>query len=276
MSRYIAYYFKVEPPQPGTDILIAGLGEIGFESFVENDNGFEAYINEELEAQVDLTDLKFDNFAFTYQKDKIEQVNWNEEWEKNFEPVLVENLLLIRAPFHEEIKNIKHEIVIAPKMSFGTGHHDTTWLMCKQLFDLDLKDKSVLDMGTGTGILAIVAKKLGASTLVGIDIDEWSAENAKENCIANGGADIEIRLGDKDLLNDYKEFDVILANINKNVLKIQLPSYSKLLKQNGMLLMSGFFTTDVDELEKHATQQGLKLIERYSKNNWAVMKLGKI
>jgi ribosomal protein L11 methyltransferase len=274
MSNYIAYCFKVEPPQPGSDILIAALGEIGFESFVENDNGFEAYISEDQEKTIDLKELSFEDFKFSFEKDKIEQVNWNEEWEKNFEPVLVEDLLLIRAPFHAPVKNVKHEIVIVPKMSFGTGHHDTTWLMCKQLFDLDLKNKSVLDMGTGTGILAIVAKKLGASPIVGIDIDEWSAENAKENCIANDCAEIEIRLGDKDLLSDYKEFDVILANINKNVLKIQLPFYSKLLKQNGTLLMSGFFTTDVDELEKFANKHGLKLMERYAKNNWAVMKLG--
>ncbi|MBP9069218.1 MAG: 50S ribosomal protein L11 methyltransferase [Bacteroidia bacterium] len=275
MSNYIAYYFKVEPPQPGTDILIASLGEAGFESFVENEEGFEAYINEELERNVNLNEFTFEDFKFTFEKDKIEQSNWNAEWEKNFEPVLVEDLLLIRAPFHPEVKSIKHEIVIMPKMSFGTGHHDTTWLMCKQLFDLDLKNKSVLDMGTGTGILAIVAKKLGASPIVGIDIDEWSAENAKENCIANDGADIEIKLGDKELLDDYKGFDVILANINKNVLKIQIPLYSKLLKDNGVLLMSGFFTTDVDELEKFANQNQLKLVERYNKNDWAVMKLRK-
>lgn len=275
MSNYIAYYFTVNPPQPGSDILIAALGEQGFESFVENEEGFEAYIAEQQEKNVDLSELKFHDFKFTFQKDKIEQTNWNAEWEKNFEPVLVEDLLLIRAPFHSEVKGVKHEIVIMPKMSFGTGHHDTTWLMCKQLFDLDIKNKSVLDMGTGTGILAILAKKLGASPIVGIDIDEWSAENARENCIANGGADIEIRLGDKDLLNDYKEFDIILANINKNVLKVQIPFYSKLLKANGTLLMSGFFSTDVEELEKFAGQHGLKLLQRYSKNNWAVMKLGK-
>lgn len=276
MLGYIAYYFKVDPPQPGSDILIASLGELGFESFVENEQGFEAYIDEASESRLDLNELSFEEFKFSFEKEKIEQTNWNAEWEKNFEPVLVEDLLLIRAPFHNEAKEVRHEIVIMPKMSFGTGHHDTTWLMCKQLFGLDLKDKSVLDMGTGTGILAILAKKLGATPIVGIDIDEWSSENARENCIANSGADIEIRLGDKDLLNDYKEFDVILANINKNVLKIQLPFYSKLLKQNGTLLMSGFFTTDVNELEKFANSNQLKLTERYEKNNWAVMCLKKL
>lgn len=273
MPGYIAYHFKVNPPQPGSDILIASLGELGFESFVENEEGFEAYIDEVSENKLDLNELQFNEFKFSFEKQKIEHTNWNAEWEKNFEPVLVEDLLLIRAPFHTEIKGVKHDIVIMPKMSFGTGHHDTTWLMCKQMFGVDLKNKSVLDMGTGTGILAIVAKKLEASTIVGIDIDEWSAENARENCIANGGADIEIRLGDKELLEDYKGFDVILANINKNVLKVQLPLYAKLLKANGVLLMSGFFTTDVDELEKFAGQHGLKLLDRYSKNNWAVMKL---
>ncbi|MDZ4663871.1 MAG: 50S ribosomal protein L11 methyltransferase [Bacteroidota bacterium] len=275
MSNYIAYYFTVVPTQPGTDILIASLGDAGFESFVENEEGFEAYITEELEKNINLNKFIFEDFKFTFEKDKIEQSNWNSEWEKNFEPVLVEDLLLIRAPFHAEVKSIKHEIVIMPKMSFGTGHHDTTWLMCKQLFDLELQGKSVLDMGTGTGILAIVAKKLGATTIVGIDIDEWSAENAKENCIANDGAEIEIRLGDKELLDNYKSFDVILANINKNVLKIQIPLYSKLLKENGILLMSGFFTTDVEELEKFVNENKLNLIDRYAKNNWAVMKLKK-
>jgi ribosomal protein L11 methyltransferase len=276
MSAYFAYHFIVTPPQPGTEILISLLGDMGFDSFVENEVGFDAYIPEELEGDLHLNEFEFDDFAFSFDKERIEQTNWNAEWEKNFEPVLVDDLLLIRAPFHEPNKTVKHEIVIMPKMSFGTGHHDTTWLMCKQLFDLDIIGKSVLDMGCGTGVLAILAKKLGAGDVVGIDIDEWSVENSIENCANNNCADIEIKLGDKELLDNYKTFDIILANINKNVLKVQIPLYAKLLKTKGILLLSGFFNTDVEELEQHAKANQLNLIEPFTKNNWTVMKLEKI
>lgn len=276
MSAYFAYHFMVTPPQPGTEILISLLGDMGFDSFVENEVGFDAYIPEELEGDLHLTEFEFDDFAFSYDKERIEQTNWNAEWEKNFEPVLVDDLLLIRAPFHEPNKTVKHEIVIMPKMSFGTGHHDTTWLMCKQLFDLDIKGRSVLDMGCGTGVLAILAKKLGAGEVVGIDIDAWSVENSIENCANNNCADIEVKLGDKELLDNYKAFDIILANINKNVLKVQIPLYAKLLKQKGVLLLSGFFNTDVEELEQHAKANQLNLLQTFTKNNWTVMKLEKV
>lgn len=276
MSAYFAYHFIVTPPQPGTEILISLLGDMGFDSFVENEVGFEAYIPEELEGDLQLTEFEFDDFAFSFDKERIEQTNWNAEWEKNFEPVLVDDLLLIRAPFHEPNKAVKHEIVIMPKMSFGTGHHDTTWLMCKQLFDLDIKGRSVLDMGCGTGVLAILAKKLGAGEVVGIDIDAWSVENSIENCANNNSADIEVKLGDKELLDNYKAFDIILANINKNVLKVQIPLYAKLLKTKGVLLLSGFFNTDVEELEQHAKANQLNLLQTFTKNNWTVMKLEKI
>lgn len=276
MPNYIAYHFKVSPLQPGYDILISELGDLGFDSFTENETGFDAFISEDLEKEMDVSLLQFDDFKFSFEKEKIQQANWNAEWEKNFEPVLVDDLLVIRAPFHPSNKNVKFEIEIMPKMSFGTGHHDTTWLMCKQLFDCDLKQKLVLDMGCGTGVLAILAKKLGAKNVIGIDIDEWSVENAIENCNANNCGDIEIKLGDKEVLNDYKNFDVILANINKNVLKVQLPLYSKLLNVNGTLLLSGFFTTDVEELEKLAQTLNLKLLQTFTKNSWAVIKLAKL
>lgn len=276
MSAYFAYHFIVTPPQPGTEILISLLGDMGFDSFVENEVGFDAYIPEELDGDLHLTEFEFDDFAFSFDKERIEQTNWNAEWEKNFEPVLVDDLLLIRAPFHEPNKAVKHEIVIMPKMSFGTGHHDTTWLMCKQLFDLDIKGKSVLDMGCGTGVLAILAKKLGAGEVVGIDIDAWSVENSIENCANNNCADIEVKLGDKELLDNYKAFNIILANINKNVLKVQIPLYAKLLKTRGVLLLSGFFNTDVEELEQHAKANQLNLLQTFTKNNWTVMKLEKI
>jgi ribosomal protein L11 methyltransferase len=275
MPAYYAYSFEVRPTQPGTDILMSMLGDLGFESFVENEKGFEAYIPENAENTAEDHFPEFEDFVYTWNKEKIEQTNWNAEWEKNFDPVLVDDLLIIRAPFHEPVKSVKHEIVIMPKMSFGTGHHDTTWLMCKQLFELNLQNKSVLDMGCGTGVLAILAKKLGAGKTVGIDIDEWSVENSRENCVNNNCTEIELKLGNKELLENYAFFDVILANINKNVLKEQLPYYAKLLNSNATLLLSGFFTTDTEELQKQAESLGLTLIQTYSRNNWAVMKLGK-
>jgi len=275
MPNYIAYHFIVSPLQPGCDILISELGDLGFDSFTENETGFDAYITEDLENALDLNPLQFEDFKYTFSKEHIQQTNWNAEWEKNFEPVLVDELLLIRAPFHPSNSHVKFEIEIMPKMSFGTGHHDTTWLMCKHLFNINLQQKSVLDMGCGTGVLAILAKKLGATKVIGIDIDEWSVENGIENCIANNCSDIEIKLGDKEELIQYNNFDIILANINKNVLKVQMPLYASLLKANGVLLLSGFFNTDVEELEKLAQTLHLKLERTFTKNNWAVMKLGK-
>lgn len=272
---YLAYHFKVEPPQPGSEILIAVIAEWGFDSFDTTDDGFTAYIKADLAEVVHLEELVFDDFTFRFSVDKIEAENWNAEWEKNFEPVLVDDLLCIRAPFHEPNTAVKHQIVIMPKMSFGTGHHQTTRLMCREMFGIHLRGARVLDMGTGTGILAILAKMLGAAEVVGIDIDEWSVENAIENCAVNGFANIRILKGDVDLLQSEKAFECILANINKNILKVQLPFYSTSLLAGGYLLLSGFFTTDVAELRAVAEDLGFVFVHSRSENEWAMVLLRK-
>jgi len=273
---YLAYHFLVEPAQPGSDILVAIISDMGFESFDHSETGFSAYIKEEEIGNVNFLDLQFDDFKYTYSIEKIETSNWNEEWEKNFEPVLVDDLLNIRAPFHPQNNDVKHEIVIMPKMSFGTGHHQTTRLMCKQLFETDLVGKRVLDMGCGTGILAILAVKLGAQDVLGIDIDEWSVENARENCAFNGCDQIKIILGNVDLLEKEKPFDCIIANINKNILKAHLPYYSDKLLPHGKLFLSGFFTTDVNELKELADTCKLKFVGTKNENEWAMMALERL
>jgi ribosomal protein L11 methyltransferase len=273
---YLAYTFIVQPPQPGSEILAALISELGFESFNYSETGFTAYIQEAESDSVDFSEFQFEDFLFTYSVEKIVSTNWNAEWEKNFEPVFVDNLLCIRAPFHEKNNSVKHEIVIMPKMSFGTGHHQTTRLMCRQLFDSDLKNKRVLDMGCGTGILAILAKMLGAAQVLGIDIDEWSVENAIENCAANGYPDILVKKGGVDLLEHESLFDIILANINKNILKLQISAYSKKMVSGGQLFLSGFFTTDVNELKEAGTKHNFKFLSTYHENEWAMMVLEKI
>jgi ribosomal protein L11 methyltransferase len=272
---YLAYHFIVDPPQPGSEILAAMISEYPFESFDYSETGFTAYIKETDADNLNFDELQFPDFTFSYTIEKIAGTNWNEEWEKNFEPVVVGDLLCIRAPFHEKNTKVKHEIVIMPKMSFGTGHHQTTRLMCQQMFNTDLKGKRVLDMGCGTGVLAILAKILGAAGVLAIDIDEWSVENSQENCTVNGFPDIVVKKGDVDFLSDEKEFDIILANINKNVLKSHIPHYSKKLKPGGKLFLSGFFTTDVEELQTEATKSGLKFLFVASENEWAVVVLQK-
>jgi len=270
---YIAYHFTVSPPQPGSEILIAMISDLGFESFDNTDTGFLGYIKEGLTENLDFSEFQFEDFTYTFSVEKIAATNWNAEWEKNFEPVFVEDLLCVRAPFHEKNNSVKYEIVIMPKMSFGTGHHQTTRLMCKQLFETELKNKRVLDMGCGTGILAILAKILGAGEVTGIDIDEWSVENAKENCISNGYPDIILKKGDVDLLVNEKPFEIILANINKNILKAQIPFYSKIMKIGATLFLSGFFTTDVEELTQAASSNGFKFLSNDNENEWAMMVL---
>ena len=272
---YLAYKFTVEPTQPGSEILVAMISDMGFESFDYSDTGFTAYIKEEEATDLDFSEFRFDDFSFAFSVEKIAATNWNAEWEKNFEPVFVDDLLCIRAPFHEKNTSVKQEIVIMPKMSFGTGHHQTTRLMCRELFNTEVKSKRVLDMGTGTGILAILAKQLGSAETVGIDIDEWSVENAKENCATNGFPDIILKQGAVDLLDNEKPFDVILANINKNILKAQLPSYSKIMKKDALLFLSGFFTTDVAELTEVAKANGFEFVKTLNENEWAMMQLKK-
>jgi len=273
--NYIQYSFTVTPAEPGSDILIALLADLGFESFTQSDLGFEAYIQEDQDNEAQIKELNFDDFQFSYQRTVIPKTNWNEEWEKNFNPVYVDDLVCIRAHFHPIANDVKHDIVITPKMSFGTGHHDTTWLVSKTMFSIPFSNTHVLDMGCGTGILAILAKQLGATKLLGIDIDEWSIENSIENATINHASDIEFKKGDASLLPTTETFDVILANINKNVLKKDLPAYFTCLKKEGYLLLSGFFTADVEELKSLAESIGFTFIESYHKNEWAVIKLKK-
>jgi ribosomal protein L11 methyltransferase len=274
--NYLAYHFIVTPSQPGSEILMALIADMGFESFDPSEMGFTAYIPENEAANVDLSAFLFEDFGYSYTIERIASRNWNAEWEKNFEPVVVDDLLCIRAPFHEENKKVKFEIVIMPKMSFGTGHHQTTRLMCKELFAIDLKNKRVLDMGCGTGILAILAKLLGAGEVIGIDIDEWSVENAIENCATNGHPEIIIKKGDSDLLEKENKFDIILANINKNILKEQIPDYGETIQKGGHLFLSGFFTTDVEELKGVAAEHGFKFLLTRNEEEWAMMGLKKI
>lgn len=270
--NYKLYQFKVDPPQPGTEILIALIADLGFESFEPNESGFNAYIPEGGQPDETIRGLQFDDFNFSFSSETIEQVNWNEEWEKNFSPVIVSDDCIIRAPFHHIEKKHKYDLIIIPKMSFGTGHHDTTWLMCKNMLELNFKGKDVLDMGCGTGVLAILAKQLGAAKVEGIDIDDWSVENALENCANNNCNDIMIRKGNSGLLKQEElSYDVILANINKNVLKADLSVYASKLKAGGYLFLSGFFKTDCSELIDLASDNYLKLFKQEVKNEWAVL-----
>ena len=273
--NYIQYTFTITPPEPGTDILIAMLADLEFESFSVTETGVEAYIQAPFDNEALVKEIAFDDFLISYLRVEIPKTNWNEEWEKNFNPVFVDDLVCIRAHFHPKVNTIKHDIIITPKMSFGTGHHDTTWLVSKTMFELDFKNKSVLDMGCGTGILAILAKQLGATTILGIDIDEWSIENSIENAAINDASDIVFKKRDASLLPVKPTFDIVFANINKNILKKDLATYYQSLKKDGYVLLSGFFTADVEELTNLAKTIGFSCVDQYSKNEWAVIKLKK-
>jgi len=273
--NYKKYQFKVVPTQPGTDILIAHLSALGFDTFESNSEGFDAFVSEDMEMEFNAEEYQFDDFKYNFSIEKIQQTNWNEEWEKNFEPVLVDDLLCIRAPFHPSQKNVKHEIVIMPKMSFGTGHHQTTRMMCKAMFKMNFSNSRVMDMGCGTGILAILASKLGAKEVVGIDIDEWSTENSRENCLSNACPSIQIIKGDVSQLSHLKPFDHFLANINKNILKRDIPLYSKHLNPGAFLYLSGFFDTDREELLEVCKKEGFHPIDALQDENWAMLLLKK-
>ncbi|WP_438711411.1 50S ribosomal protein L11 methyltransferase [Aquimarina muelleri] len=268
-TKYIGYYFKVSPIQPATEILIAELGYIGFESFVETENGVNAFIqkdewNEDILEEVYV--LSSGEFDIQYTVEEIEQINWNIEWEKNFNPIIVDDVCSVRAPFHEK-PNTEYDIVIEPKMSFGTGHHETTHMMIQHLLKEDLKDKTVLDMGCGTGILAILAEMRGAASIDAIDIDNWCYLNTVENIERNDCTKITAYEGDVSLLKERK-YNVVIANINRNILLNDIQAYAKSLKPNGILFVSGFYKEDLSMITEECKKNDLKIREHISRNNW--------
>ena len=270
---YIGYNFKVEPLQPAVEILIAELGYAGFESFVETDEGVTAYIQKEEWNDAILEDidiLKSDEFNISYTFEEIEQTNWNEEWEKNFNPILVDDICSVRAPFHPK-PDTKYDIIIEPKMSFGTGHHETTHMMIQHILKNDFNNKSVLDMGCGTGVLAILAEMKGANSLDAIDYDNWCYLNSLENVERNNCKNITVIEGDASALKN-KHYDIIIANINRNILLNDMATYFKCLNNNGVLFLSGFYNDDIPIIEEECNKHGLKLVETLEKNNWVALK----
>ncbi|MCK0130110.1 50S ribosomal protein L11 methyltransferase [Flavobacteriaceae bacterium F08102] len=270
---YLAYHFLIAPKKPATEILIAELGQIGFESFVETETGVVAYIPKEEAKHLDLTViyiLQNPEFKISYRIEEISQVNWNIEWEKNFNPIQVDDLVSIRAPFHEN-PQLEYDIVIEPKMSFGTGHHETTHMMVQHLISMDIAGLRVLDMGCGTGILAIFAAMKGAKSIDAIDIDAWCYENSIENCERNGYPSINVFQGDASMLITQK-YDLIIANINRNILLNDLPVYVQCLNPGGQILLSGFYREDIPMLDGLATDNGLKLQKTIERNNWVALK----
>lgn len=272
-SNYLEFKFKVEPLQPASEILVAELGYLGFESFVEEEDGLTAYIPAE-EYEDDLLAgihiLQSEEFEINYSKAEIEKVNWNEEWEKNFNPILVDDVCSVRAPFHEE-PDTEFDIVIEPKMSFGTGHHATTHMMIQHILKNDWKDKAVLDMGCGTGVLAILTNLKGAKIVDAIDIDNWCYQNTLENIARNECDTINVEEGGAELLQDRK-YDMILVNINRNILLRDIPTYAKCLNAKGNLFLSGFYEEDIPVIRKACETLDLEYIEHFERENWVAVK----
>lgn len=257
---------------------MAELAEIGFDSFMESPDGIEAYIQEQLfdKSALDKVIEKYSaHTPLTLKTELMPRINWNEEWEKNYDPIMVGNQVYVRASFHAERPDFTHEIIINPKMSFGTGHHATTHLMLEFLLALDVAGKRVIDIGSGTGILAIMAYKLGATTIDAFDIDDWCVENGNENFSLNGIQDIQMDLGTIREVSPKGPYDLVLANINKNVLLDEMGEYASLLPSTGVLLISGFYEQDIQDLMKKAQSFELKIKYQRIRNNWASVALEK-
>ncbi|WP_299257784.1 50S ribosomal protein L11 methyltransferase [uncultured Aquimarina sp.] len=266
---YIGYYFTIEPLQPATEILIAELGYEGFESFVETEKGVDAFIQKEEWNENILNDihvLNSDEFDITYTSEEIEQVNWNKEWEKNFTPIMVDDICSVRAPFHEN-PEVAYDIVIEPKMSFGTGHHETTHMMIQHLLKNHFEGKKVLDMGCGTGVLAILAEMKGAELVDAIDIDNWCYLNTIENVERNNCKYITAYEGDSSLLVG-KQYDAVIANINRNILLNDISVYTGTLTSGGNLFLSGFYKEDLEMITEECNAHNLELQESIERNNW--------
>lgn len=258
---------SVEANEEQQEILISQLSDLGADGFEQTDKHLIVYFNENMFKSYEVNEL-LKKYSFT--TNTIEEKNWNEVWESNFQPVIVNNFCAIRAEFHESIKDAEHEIIITPKMSFGTGHHATTYMMIAQMQNIDFKNKTVFDFGTGTGILAILAEKLEASSITAIDVDDWSIANAKENFKRNGCSKISVSLS-SEIPN--QEFDIILANINRNIILSYLPELNASLKENSYLLISGLLNSDEKEIVEACTSHNLRLLKRTERNNWICLLL---
>lgn len=270
---YIGYHFTIDPVELGSEILIAELGEKAFESFIETETGISAFVQKDLWDTNILEDIQIlsnPEFKIEYTFEEIEQVNWNEEWEKNFEPIDVDGKCHVRAPFHEKT-SAEYDIVIEPKMSFGTGHHETTHMMIQHLLETDLVGKKTLDMGCGTAILAILAEMKGAQPIDAIDIDNWCYLNSIENAERNNCKHISVYEGDASLLIG-KKYDVIIANINRNILLNDMQQYVDCLNENGILFLSGFYTEDIPVISESCTSNGLTYVKQFERNNWVALK----
>jgi ribosomal protein L11 methyltransferase len=257
--EYIELNCIVSPLEPGNEILMAELAEYDYESFKETENGLKAYIQAPLFIENQLKNLYFsqlDGFSLEYSFSVIEDQNWNAKWEENYPPVVFDDKVAIRAPFHDKFDNVEFDIVIEPKMSFGTAHHATTAQMIRYIVEIDMKDLKILDMGSGTAVLAILASMRGAKSIDAIDNDEWAYNNAVENVAKNNITNINVELGDASLLNG-RNYDLIIANINRNILLNDINAYAKCLSSGNLLLLSGFYEADIKLLSKEAEKYGL-------------------
>ena len=275
-TTYVQLLFTLEPVQPTSEILMAELAQIGFESFVELEHGLEAYIPQtdfKEESLQEVTLLKNPEFSIEYTTNTIAPKNWNEVWESDFKPIVVDNRCAVRADFHEPI-TADYELIITPKMSFGTGHHQTTYMMLQHVLDLELEGASVLDMGCGTGVLAILAVKKGARSADAIDIEPWCFENTQENALLNACKTIQAYEGDASLLVG-KKYDVIISNINKNVLLHDIPTYASCLNAKGTLLLSGFYAADIEDIKRVCASVQLEYTSHLERENWVAVKFSK-
>ena len=272
--KYTEVDIKLEKIIPFSEILIAKLNEIGYDSYEENKLGVKAYIETKIFDEKKISEICEDlslqtNISYTFSI--LEEKNWNKEWEKNFNPVFINDSCVIRAPFHKPFNDVRYEIIIMPKMSFGTGHHPTTSLILNKMFEVNFLNKNVLDIGSGTGVLSILSSILGADFCLGIDNDKWAYENAKQNAILNNTLNIDFRYGTIDSIKKEMHFDIVLININRNTILKEISSYIKFMDPNADLILSGFLHEDVDIIIDKLIKHNFKKLDIKNKDKWQMI-----
>lgn len=275
--KYLDFDFTLTPSTPDfEDVLEAVLAAVGFDSFVKSEDGttpLKAYVKvddfDEDTLKATLADFPIPGVSITYTYTEAEDKDWNEEWEKNyFTPLNVDGKCVVKATFHHDVEPAEYNITINPRMSFGTGHHETTWQMLHEILEAPMQDKSVLDMGCGTSILAILASLRGARHVTAVDVDEWCVKNSKENYELNGITNIDVHLGDASILKDYGPFDVIFANIHLNIILGDMKTYVSRLNPGGLFLTSGFYADDLPKIQAEAERLGLTFLHASDQRRW--------